>query len=114
MVLEGHYAYLHPTGSKRADAKLHGISYHGRSGWANDWVDNWASTKAHPYWHLNIVRSGDYRVVLKYACAEADAGSLHAGTVRLAKGNTQLRVRALEIPGAEALELKAVHLIRQH
>ena len=76
VVLEGHYAYLHPTEGKRADAKLHGISYHGRSGWANDWVDNWASTKAHPYWHLNIVRSGDYRVVLKYACAEADAGSL--------------------------------------
>jgi hypothetical protein len=31
----------------------------------------------------------------------------------LAKGNTVLRVRALEIPGDEALELKAVHLIRQ-
>jgi arylsulfatase A len=155
VVLEGHYAYLNPTGGKRADAKLHGISYHGRSGWANDWVDNWGSTKAHPYWHLNIVRSGDYRVVLKYACAEADVGSLlrvevggeslelkvdkpflpvtipspdridrkeapdrtwgslHAGTVRLAKGKTQLKIRALQIPGAEALELKAVHLIRQ-
>jgi arylsulfatase A len=155
VVLEGHYAYLNPTGGKRADAKLHGISYHGRSGWANDWVDNWASTKAHPYWHLNIVRSGDYRVVLKYACAEADVGSLlrvevggeslelkvdkpflpvtipspdridrkeapertwgtlHAGTVRLAKGITQLKIRALQIPGTEALELKAVHLIRQ-
>ena len=155
VVLEGHYAYLNPTGGKRVDAKLHGISYHGRSGWANDWVDNWASTKAHPYWHLNIVRSGDYRVFLKYACAEADVGSLlrvevggkslelkvdkpflpmtipspdridrkeapdrtwgslHAGTVRLAKGKTQLKIRALQIPGAEALELKAVHLIRQ-
>ncbi|MDE2713468.1 MAG: hypothetical protein OSB74_03800, partial [Verrucomicrobiota bacterium] len=40
-------------------------------------------------------------------------GSLHAGTVRLAKGKTELKIRALEIPGAEALELKAVHLIRQ-
>ena len=155
VVLEGHYAYLHPTGSVRANAKVHGISYHGRSGWANDWVDNWTSTKAFPYWHLNIVRSGDYRIVLKYACTEADSGSklrievggeslelkvdtsflpatipsrdrigrkeapertwgsLHAGTVRLAKGKTQLKVRVLEIPGAEALELKAVHLIRQ-
>ena len=155
VVLEGHYAYLTPTGDKRADARQHGISYHGRSGWANDWVDNWASTKAHPYWHLNIVHSGDYRVVLKYACAEDDVGSrlrveaggkslelkvdkpftpvtipspdrigrkeapertwgsLPAGTLRLAKGNTVLRVRALEIPGDEALELKAVHLIRE-
>ena len=40
-------------------------------------------------------------------------GSLHAGTVRLAKGITQLKIRALQIPGTEALELKAVHLIRQ-
>jgi arylsulfatase A len=40
-------------------------------------------------------------------------GSLPAGTLRLAKGNTVLRVRALEIPGNEALELKAVHLIRE-
>ena len=40
-------------------------------------------------------------------------GNLMVGTLRLAKGNTVLRVRALEIPGDEALELKAVHLIRQ-
>ena len=40
-------------------------------------------------------------------------GNLHAGTVRLAKGKTQLKIRAREIPAAEALELKAVHLIRQ-
>jgi hypothetical protein len=31
----------------------------------------------------------------------------------LAKGITQLKIRALQIPGTEALELKAVHLIRQ-
>ena len=101
------------------------------------------------------MRSGDYQVVLKYACAEGDVGSrlrveaggrslelkidkpftpvtipspdrigrkeapertwgsLPAGTLRLAKGNTLLRVRAMEIPGDEALELKAVHLIRE-
>ena len=40
-------------------------------------------------------------------------GTLMAGTLRLAKGKTQLRVRALEISGDEALELKAVHLIRK-
>ena len=40
-------------------------------------------------------------------------GTIDAGTVHLAKGRTQLRIRALEIPGNEALELKAVHLIRK-
>ena len=155
VVLEGHYAHLAPLENRRADPALHGISYHGRSGWANDWVDNWSSTDAHPYWPLKIVRGGNYRVVLKYACAKEDVGSrlrveaggqslelnvdrpftpvtipspdrvgrkeapertwgsLPAGTLRLAKGNTVLRVRALEIPGDEALELKAVHLTRE-
>jgi len=155
VVLEGHYAYLTPTGRERLDPRRHGISYHGRSGWANDWIDNWTSTEAHPRWHLNVVREGEYRVVMKYACAPSDTGArlrveaagdslgfqvakpfvpetvpspdrvgrkeapertwgkLVTGTLRLAKGNTVLRVRALEIPGDEALELKAVHLIRQ-
>ena len=155
VVLEGHYAYLTPTGRERLDPRRHGISYHGRSGWANDWIDNWTSTEAHPRWHLNVVREGEYRVVMKYACTPSDTGALLlveaggdslgfqvakafvpetvpspdrvgrkeapertwgnlvAGTLRLAKGNTVLRVRALEIPGDEALELKAVHLIRQ-
>ena len=39
--------------------------------------------------------------------------TINAGTVLLEKGRTQLRIRALEIPGNEALELKAVHLIRK-
>jgi arylsulfatase A len=40
-------------------------------------------------------------------------GSLPGGRLRLTRGRTLLRVRALEIPGDEALELKAVHLIRE-
>jgi arylsulfatase A len=155
VVLEGHYAYLTTTGKDRVDARRHGISYHGRSGWANDWIDNWTSIQAHPRWHLNVVREGDYRVVLKYACAPSDTGarfrveaagsslefrltkpfvpetifspdrvgrkeapertwgSVIAGVLHLPKGNTRLRVQALEIPGDEALELKAVHLVRE-
>ncbi|MEE2947357.1 MAG: arylsulfatase [Verrucomicrobiota bacterium] len=155
VVLEAHYAYLTPTGKERLDPRRHGISYHGRSGWANDWIDNWTGTQAYPRWHLNVVREGDYHVILKYACDPSDTGarfrveaargsvefkvtkpfvpetilspdrvgrkevpertwsSLTVGTLPLPKGNTQLRVRALEIPGDEALELKAVHLIRK-
>ena len=155
VVLEGHHAYLTTTGKERLDVRRHGITYHGRSGWSNDWIDNWRSSQAYPHWHLNVVREGDYRVVLKYTCEPNDTGSrlrveaagdslefevtkpfvpetiptpdriarkevpertwgtLMAGTLRLAKGKTQLRVRALEISGDEALELKAVHLIRK-
>ena len=44
---------------------------------------------------------------------EREWGTIIVGDVRLKKGLTQLKVRALEIPGKEALELKAVHLIRK-
>ena len=44
---------------------------------------------------------------------EREWGTIIVGDVRLKKGLTQLKVRALEIPGSEALELKAVHLIRK-
>ena len=155
VVLEGHYAYLHPSKTSRPNPKIHGISYHGPAGWANDWVDNWTSTNSYPYWILKVIKAGEYEVQLKYACAKADIGSqlrvevggeslttkitksfsgpmlpsadrIHrkevyerewgtiiVGDVRLKKGLTQLKVRALEIPGSEALELKAVHLIRK-
>ena len=155
VVLEGHYAYLHPVEGLRPDPKKHGISYHGPAGWANDWVDNWTSTKSYPFWNLKVISSGQYDVRLEYACAKADVGTelrievggetlstsvkkehsgpmlpsadrihrkevyerdwgmIHAGTVQLKEGLTQLRVRALSIPGSEAMELKAVHLTRK-
>lgn len=75
VVLEGHYAYLHPVKGTRPNPKIHGISYHGPAGWANDWVDNWTSTKSYPYWNLNVVNSGEYEILLKYACPQDDLGS---------------------------------------
>ena len=49
IVLEGHYAYLHPFMGTRPNPKIHGVTYHGPAGWANDWVDNWTSTNSYPY-----------------------------------------------------------------
>ena len=155
VTLEGHYAYLTPSGKERVDALQHGISYHGRSGWANDWIDNWTKTNVYPLWHIHFVREGDYKIVLEYACAPADLGArlrvevagesldfkvsrpyvpkvisghdrisrkevsertwgrLEVGTLKLPKGRTRLVVKALEIPGGEALELKAVQFHRE-
>ncbi|MGB1790476.1 MAG: hypothetical protein ACPHP2_14035, partial [Limisphaerales bacterium] len=56
IVLEGHYAYLHPVKGTRPNPKIHGISYHGPAGWANDWVDNWTSTNSYPYWILKVIK----------------------------------------------------------
>jgi arylsulfatase A len=66
--LPGHEAILVP------DTK-EGISYVGRNGWANDWVTNWTTTQAYPYWDVDVVRPGKYEIALGYACAESNAGA---------------------------------------
>ena len=147
VTLPGHEAFLEPTARK-------GISYEGRSGWANDYITNWTSDGAYPWWPVEVVRPGRFEVTLMYICAKENVGvkvraeiggagiegvvskahdpepipspdrvprgevyekvwaPLKLGTVELSKGRTTLAVRALKIPGRQALDLKAVQLRR--
>lgn len=68
VVLPGHEAFLEPPDRK-------GISYNGQAGWANDWVTNWTSTDAWPYWEVDVVRAGRYEITLMYTCPEPDVGA---------------------------------------
>ncbi len=68
VTLPGHEAYLYPEKGK-------GISYVGRSGWANDWVTNWTDADAYPYWEVDVVRSGEYDITLNYCCPKSDLGA---------------------------------------
>jgi len=143
VVMPGHEAFLEPDTRK-------GISYRGRSGWANDYVTNWTNSQAYPWWEVDVVRPGRYEITLMYVCAAENVGvkvrveiggrsiegvvskahnpapipspdrvrrgevyekvwaPLKLGAVDLAKGRTKLVVRALEIPGKQAFDLKAV------
>jgi len=147
VTLPGHEAFLEPPSRK-------GISYKGRSGWANDWVTNWTSTKAYPWWEVEVVGAGRFEVTLMYICSKENVGAkvrveiggeslegivskahnpdpipspdrvsrgevyekiwapLTLGTVELSKGRTKLMVKAIEIPGDMAFDLKAVRLRR--
>jgi arylsulfatase A len=147
VTLPGHEALLEPTARK-------GISYEGRSGWANDYITNWTSTEAYPWWPVEVVKDGRFEVTLMYVCARENVGvkvrteigragvegvvskahdpeplpspdrvprgevyekvwaPLRLGAVQLAKGRTTLAVKAVSIPGSQALDLKAVQLRR--
>ena len=147
VTLPGHEAFLEPPTKK-------GISYKGRSGWANDWITNWTSTDAYPYWEVEVVRAGRFEVTLMYVCSKENVGvkvrveiggesiegvvhvahdpepiaspdrvprgevyekiwaRLTLGGIRLNKGRTRLVVRAVEIPGSRAFDLKAAQLRR--
>ena len=147
VTLPGHEAFLEPPSRK-------GISYRGRSGWANDYVTNWTSTEAYPWWLVEVVGAGRFEVTLMYICSKENVGAkvrvemggeslegvvsrahnpdpipspdrvrrgevyekiwapLTLGSVELSKGRTTLCVKALEIPGDKAFDLKAVRLRR--
>ena len=70
VTMPGHEASLVSRAKKRG-----GISYNQRSGWANDWVDNWTDTGAYPYWPVDVLVAGEYEVTLMYACPPADVGA---------------------------------------
>ena len=147
VTLPGHEAFLEP-------ASRQGISYCGRSGWANDWITNWTDTKARAWWPVKVVEPGRFEVTLMYVCAAENVGAklrveiggrhlagtvekahdprpipspdrvprgevyekvwapLTLGTVELDRGETSLVLRALEIPGRQAGDVKAVVLRR--
>jgi len=68
VVLPGHEAFLEP-------ASREGISYNGRAGWANDWITNWTSTEAYPWWEVEVVKGGRFEVTLRYVCAKENVGA---------------------------------------
>ena len=147
VTLPGHEAFLEP-------ASRQGISYLGRSGWANDWITNWTDTEAYAWWPLEVVEPGRYEVGLLYVCPKINVGaklrvevgaarltgrvdrvhdpepipspdrvrrgevyekvwaSQPLGIVGLKKGPTRLILRAVEIPGRQACDIKAVRVRR--
>jgi len=72
-------------------------------GWTTDGMTGWSKTQDHVWWDLDVVRSGRYRVSLKYACAEQDAGAkLQA---RVVGGGSIERV--LDQPFDEGLHIRS-------
>lgn len=69
VVFPGHEAHLAPGIGER-------ISYVGSNGWANDWVTNWTSTDAYPYWSVHVMEAGRYQINVKYTLAEEDIGAV--------------------------------------
>lgn len=104
VVLPGHEAFLEPPDRK-------GISYNGRSGWANDWITNWTSTQAYPYWEIDVVKEGTYEITLLYVCSRANVGSKIRAEIGSAKVEGVVRIPhdPKEIPSPDRVERKEVY-----
>ena len=84
--LPGNEAFLETDGKQ-------GIRYHGKQGYANDWISGWTDTKAYAWWPLDVVEAGHYAVTLRYCCKPENVGA-------------KLRVEA-DSSGVEAVVNKA-------
>lgn len=71
--LPGHEAVLH---SPNAPGQRTGISYVGRSGWANDWITNWNDADAYPAWPVRVVDGGRFRIELECSAPPSSVGSV--------------------------------------
>jgi len=103
VVLQGHEAFLNPPDRK-------GISYHGRSGWANDWITNWTSTQAYPFWEIDVVKEGTYEITLMYVCSRENVGSkirVEIGSSHI-NGTMQIPYDPKPIPSPDRVERKEV------
>ncbi len=68
VVLPGNEAALHPRQGE-------GISYHGRSGWANDWIDHWTDDDSFASWPIEVVEPGEYEIAVNYCSPAPNVGS---------------------------------------
>ncbi|WPP53606.1 arylsulfatase [Catalinimonas niigatensis] len=44
-------------------------------GWAHDWVDQWSDTQDSMYWNIDVVKPGEYQVMLKYTSSPDETGA---------------------------------------
>ena len=59
------------------EAELSGaLTYDGRSGWANDWVQNFTRDGGEATWNIDVVKAGNYKIAVDYVCPEADLGAI--------------------------------------
>jgi arylsulfatase A len=79
-----------------------GISYHGRNGWANDWISQWSDSRGSASWPIEVVRPGSYQVRIRYAAPPAAVGS----PLEIAAGEQKLRWKIDQPFVSETLETR--------
>lgn len=104
VTLPGHEANLVPKAGQ-------GISYVGRSGWANDWITNWSDALAYAWWPVKIVASGRFEVTLMYTCAPENLGTKLRVEIgdRSVDGTVKIAHDPEPIPSPDRVERKEVY-----
>lgn len=91
-----------------------GVKYLHGTGFAHEWITNWKTTADAIHWEIDVVRPGNYEIILRYLCPVASTGSLLRLTVAGKTLEAQLvdptpmapRVHLDLIPRAEAPQMR--------
>lgn len=73
-----------------------GPQFSNGTGYAHEWIENWAKTTDKVSWDIDVKTAGRYRVTLGFACPPGDAGSRVALTV--AASRVEVTVPAAAAP----------------
>jgi len=52
------------------------IRFYGESGWSNDWLTNWSSESDKIWWNLDVVKQGQFTVLVEYSLSAGNEGVL--------------------------------------
>ncbi len=67
---------------------LHGnMKYMDQVGYTNAWITQWTSIDDYIWWNVDIVRDGEYEIILKYTCPKENLGA----TVEVEVGGQRLQ-----------------------
>ncbi|QDU64219.1 Arylsulfatase [Planctomycetes bacterium Pan216] len=58
------------------EAQMSGLHFHGKTGWANDWLQGFTSPEATATWPLEVAHPGTYDVTIYYTCPAKDVGKV--------------------------------------
>ncbi|MBW7998209.1 MAG: arylsulfatase [Candidatus Glassbacteria bacterium] len=53
-----------------------GLTYNGRAGWANDWVQNFSPAGGEATWNIEVITAGKYEFAVDYVCPPEDLGAV--------------------------------------
>jgi arylsulfatase A len=80
------------------------MRYHGRAGYAHDWITDWTRVEDWVHWEIDVVTAGRYEVSVRYLCPKEDAGARFA--VRAAGASVEGQIR--ESTPMERIPSKAI------
>lgn len=69
-----------------------GVAFHGKNGYANDWISGWTAAEDRIAWSLDVVTAGKYEVSVLYTCPAENLGGRVTATAGAAAASAKVSI----------------------